>query len=58
MKLENFVKIDNERDVITIYGINYSGSLFRGLGLETPEDAWMKIIKREDGVLHIEMKHG
>ena len=46
--------ISVDGDVVTIYGIKYSGDLFRGLGLETPVGKAFRIVKREDGVVTIE----
>jgi hypothetical protein len=51
--LHEHIKIDDERDIITIYGIDYSGELFRGLGFSLREDEWFQILKREDGLIHL-----
>jgi hypothetical protein len=34
------------RDVLTIEGVEYSGELFRQLGI-APPGSWMRIVKRE-----------
>lgn len=45
---------DISRDIFTIYGMKYAGSLFRSLaknGLNV--GAWMRIVKREDGIISL-----
>lgn len=52
-KLSDNVVIDDDRDVIELYGIHYTGTMFRGLGFEIREDQYFQIIKRDDGVLSV-----
>ena len=47
------VSINDERDEITIYGIRYSGAMFRGLGFAIRDDEFFQIIKRDDGIISI-----
>ena len=54
MKLiSDFVKIDEDNEVITIYGINYSADLFRKFGIETIDGELFEILDRGDGVITI-----
>lgn len=49
------IEIDDERDQVTIFGIRYNGSLFRGLGFSMrPEIDHFRILSRADGVVTIE----
>ena len=52
-KLSEHIQIDDERDVITICGIRYSGAMFRGLGDVLPIGRPFHIEKRADGVLTV-----
>ena len=45
------VQIDDISDTITIYGIRYSGELFRELGFAAAEGTRFEIGKRHDGTL-------
>lgn len=45
--------IDDEKDEITIYGIRYSGGLFRGLGFGIDERQTFQIIGRDEGLITI-----
>ena len=51
--LSECVSVDDERDVVTIYGIKYSGACFRGLGFSIDEKKYFQILERKDGVLII-----
>ena len=51
------IKIDTESRVLTIYGIRYTFELFQHLGAG-PLGHWMRIIRREDGVVTIELGPG
>lgn len=53
--LHEHVQIDDERDVITIYGIRYTGAIFRGLGFDLQLGQSFKILKREDGAITIQV---
>jgi hypothetical protein len=53
--LHEHIQIDDAADVITIYGIRYSGELFRGLGFDLRPDQSFQIVKREDGVITIKV---
>ena len=50
--LRKNVKING--DVITIYGIKYSGELFRHFGLNPSDERWFKIVENKDGILTIQ----
>ena len=52
--LSEHVTIDDENDIVTLYGIRYTGVIFRGLGFSIREDETFQIIKREDGVITIQ----
>lgn len=43
---------DDQTDTLTVSGVKYAGELFRALGFG-PVDSWIKIVKRDDGVLTI-----
>lgn len=45
------IVVDEERDLIVIYGIRYSRKFFRDLGGVSPVGALLRIEAREDGVL-------
>jgi len=49
------VKSSDNADEIIIYGIRYSGALFRGLGFSIREDETFQIIKRADGVVTVQV---
>lgn len=51
------ITIDLERNLITIYGVCYSLQCFEYLGLG-PIGTWLRIVKREDGVVTLERKPG
>lgn len=46
------IDYNRETDVLTIAGVKYTAGLFRDLGGLQP-DRWIKIVKREDGVLTV-----
>lgn len=47
---------DKQQDIMTIEGIKYSGEVFREFGIGPTPARWLRIIKLEDGVLHVEVK--
>ncbi len=49
------VSINDDDDVITIFGIKYHGDLFRGLGIGVNENEYFQIINRDDGALTIQV---
>lgn len=51
------ITIDLERNLITIYGVCYSLQCFEYLGLG-PIGTWLRIVKREDGVVTLERGPG
>jgi hypothetical protein len=53
-KLHEHIQIDDEADIVTLYGIRYSGEIFRGLGFDLRPGQSFKILKREDGVITIQ----
>jgi hypothetical protein len=46
---------DPTADTITIYGVKYAMELFKHLGIG-PVGRWLRVIKREDGVITLEQK--
>lgn len=45
---------DEERDVLTVEGIQYSGALFRALGVQgLTKGSVLQILGREDGLLTV-----
>lgn len=55
-KLHEHIQTDDAADVITIYGIRYSGELFRGLGFDLRPGRSFRILKRENGVVTIRVE--
>lgn len=51
------IAIDFEKKTITIHGVRYSLEIFEHLGLG-PIGSWLRIVKREDGVVTCERKPG
>lgn len=51
------ITIDFEQKVITVYGVRYALEIFEHLGLG-PIGSWVRIVKREDGVVTCERKPG
>lgn len=51
---------DKVNDILTIEGVRYAGSLFRDWGgiHPTPNNEWLKIVSREDGVLVMSVTKG
>lgn len=48
------IAYDSGRDVVTIEGVQYSGHLFRSLGLRGFEPGtWLRIEQRADGLLTV-----
>ena len=47
---------DQSNDVITIYGINYAMEMFKHMAFSPTDGRWFKILKREDGVITVEVK--
>ena len=46
---------DSSNDVLRVEGIDYSGSLFRTLGLgPTPVGRWIRITSKKDGVVTVQ----
>jgi hypothetical protein len=54
--LSQNVKLDDERDIATIYGVKVSGELLRTLGEPTPAGIWFRVVKVEDGQSTIEQR--
>jgi len=54
---EHDITIDLERGFIEVYGMRYSLEIFAHLGLG-PIGTWLRIVKREDGVVTCERKPG
>jgi hypothetical protein len=54
VKLSANISIDDERDIITAYGVPMAGDLIRAFSEATPEDVWFRIVKTADGVCRIE----
>jgi hypothetical protein len=52
MSAELHIEHDHARDVVTICGVQYTGHLFRELGLAA-SGSWLRIESRRDGVLTI-----
>jgi hypothetical protein len=57
--LEGNVTINNAEDTLTIFGIRYTGDIFRELAF-APVDAdpprYLRIIKREDGFVTLQVR--
>ena len=51
------ITIDFEKKIITVYGVNYALEIFEHLGLG-PIGSWVRIVKREDGVVTCERMPG
>jgi hypothetical protein len=51
------IDIDLESHVITLYGVRYALELFEHIGVG-PVGTWLRIVKREDGVVTLERKPG
>jgi len=49
--LSQAVKIDDQRNEITIYGHRYSGALFKDFAL-IPVGTEVRIVQRENGVIY------
>jgi hypothetical protein len=41
---------DRDNDTLTVNGVKFAGLMFYGLAT-LPEGTWLKLVKREDGVL-------
>ncbi len=54
MNLSRHIQIDEVNGIITIYGIRYHESMFRGLGIETRPGRWIRILERDDGVITLQ----
>lgn len=53
------IKYSDYDDIVEIEGVAYSGHLFRELGggiCPTPKDIFLKILKKEDGVITIQQQ--
>lgn len=50
---QDFIKIDIDHRIITIFGIRYSMEIFRHLGLGEL-GSWIQIVRRENGVVTCE----
>ena len=54
---ENPISYDRFNDVITIYGMKYAMDMFKHMAFSpTDEGRWYRILKREDGVITVEVK--
>jgi hypothetical protein len=49
------IKVDIANEIVHIDGIKYARSLFEGVGLQTPVGKWIRIVRRENGCVVIEM---
>jgi hypothetical protein len=55
-KLSENVTLDDERDIVTAYGVRIHGDLFRAIGTPTPDGRWFRVVSVEDGVATIEQR--
>lgn len=52
--LKDNIVIDDAMDTVTVFGIKYSGALFRSFGFGFNTEDYFRIAKREDGVITLE----
>jgi hypothetical protein len=44
------VKVDDARDVVTVYGIDFAGELLRTFANVTPRGWWFRVLSAENGL--------
>jgi hypothetical protein len=55
-RLSGNITVDDERDIVTAYGLKISGELLRHLAAPSPNGEWFRITTVEDGVATIEKR--
>ena len=56
-QISSNINVNDLFDELELYGIRYSGALFRGFGFSISEGETFQIIKREDGVMTVSTTH-